>query len=285
MREKLFYLKLIITCLILLASLQQISYSNQAVDQEALNFIMDSFMLTEEPQISIMSLTENISLIQFTFESSETILDIGNPITDHNMQGYLVIKNNFDKQKMEILEYGTGQTLPYSQEIIINEQLKNESLPGLRYFSPLESYWRLETTAEVIYLDGATGDWLPSLNGFQPIADNRLLYSHLIDYQLLNSHYNANLIFDPYEDLSWLIADMEEDGLSMEGLLDNLNNHQKVLYIGRKYANTVHFAYSVVGYQQFENSIYIALYNQDLQNTRYILLDQLLKYGEFHLLQ
>lgn len=204
-------------------------------------------------------------------------------VIDNKEQGknsaYVVMKEQKDKQIIEIIEYGIGETVPYQTGIIINESLLHKEPDQSYYYSPLEGYWVFTSANSKLYVDSATGDLLPDLKQFEAGEDN---FNYLNSKVKMSDYYfNQELIFNPYYNLEWLFADESEPSLTKVQIIKLLQDDQQVLYNGIKYEKTVHFAYPVIGYQAGDNLVYVALYDSNLYLIRYIEFDILKQFGNF----
>ncbi len=189
--------------------------------------------------------------------------------------GYLVInKDN------EIIEYGEGLNVPYSTDVIINTNNQKYKMIDIVYFSPIENYWELNIYNNKVFIEGYSGEWLLDLTDFKGV--NNINSLNLND-KIEDTYINSKLIFDPYENLLWLFKKNKQSIVTETELKEMLRSNEKILFSGKKYNNQADFAYSIIGYQSFDNKLYIATYDPRLNIIRYISYDNLICFGSFSL--
>ena len=193
--------------------------------------------------------------------------------------GYMVVSK--DREEVQVIEYGLGSTLPYQTSIIFDQDIKKQQPDGFRYISPLESFWEFQYGSETVYMDGATGEWLPELkNSIQYIVQNRKQPS-LSYYQFdtgLTDSYNHIADFDPASSLAWIVASPEES-LPKDEIIRRIKAEETLIFKGTKLDELVSFAYPITGYMQWGEKLYLNVYDEALNLSRYILDEELLTYG------
>lgn len=200
---------------------------------------------------------------------------------DSTKKVYIVIKDN-----QEIIEYGEGSYTPYLTNIICDEEIRELEATKFYYFSPLENYWQYNYNNEVVSIDGATGEWLPQIS--EPITRvEKINHFNISNINTDSKKISTEAIFDPYEDMYWLLADANQitEQLSPEAIIDSININQKIIYVGEKYDGLVRLAYPVIGYQNIDELTYLALYDQYLDLVRFISYDDLKRFGDFSIYQ
>ncbi|MGD9679044.1 MAG: hypothetical protein AB7V16_11940 [Vulcanibacillus sp.] len=192
----------------------------------------------------------------------------------NNYRGYLLLDKD-DK----ILEYGEGENIPYQESLIINADIQKYELINLKYFSPIENYWELNTDLGKIFIEGSSGEWLFDLE----MLPNKALNSVTIDLddKIDNSYINKKLKFNPYENLLWLVANGMQQVTEKDDLKNLLLNDQKIIFVGEKYNHEAEFACSIIGYHTFQKILFVSTYDFVLNTTRYISYDELNNYGKF----
>jgi|GEM_PF-3982661 len=205
---------------------------------------------------------------RFTFTPLPNNNILINFFTKNNKQfAYLILKQY--KENYYILEYGIGkfEILPYK----------------LFYQNSLEAYWRNET--ENCYIDARTLELLPDLIKFK-FNDNfeSKKYSAInLEENLDKYYYNEYLIFDPFWNLSWLLEEQKLKYNDKEKIKSNLKQ-QRILYYGYLYDNMVLFAAPIVGYHQFNDSLYFMIPDYLAQESlpiRFVPYTDLLSFGSF----
>ncbi len=260
----------------LLLFFQQVTYGEDEIQPKKIldngwtNYYSHSY---EKLDYTITPLSKTLQLITFKEDN--------NPAT-----GYLLTMSN-GNGKRELLEYGFGNHTPYMTNIILNEKLTDRTPDRFVYLNPIESYWFYSLEGENVYVDSTSGEWLPDLTQFDKEystnKDSNFVYASLSD-KIVNSYVSDKLIFNPFDDLSWLVDDQLkslEDPKQIKALL--LNN-TKIMYVGEKFEKEVKMVYPVIGYAESNHNIYIAIYDTYLSITRFILIEELKSYGKFLLL-
>jgi len=235
-----------------------------------INWLEQNYSIEERQinEISSQSLAPKYALYIFSFK-------------DLAKKGYMVIKDN-----LEIIEYGEGSYTPYQTDIICDEEIKELEATKFFYFSPLENYWQYNYNNEVVNIDGATGEWLPQIS--EPIKrDERIKYFNITNITTGSKKISAEAIFDPYENMYWLLADADQntEQLTLDMIIDSIDINQKIIYVGAKYDGMVRFAYPVIGYQKIDDLTYLALYDQYLDLIRFFPYDEMKEFGVFSIYQ
>ena len=193
--------------------------------------------------------------------------------------GYMVVRT--DRADVQVIEYGLGSNLPYQTSIIYDEDIKKHEPDQFRYISPLEGFWEFQYGTETVYMDGATGEWLPDLkNSINTIVQNRKQHSfsyYQFDQQLTDS-YNHIADFDPASSLAWIVASPEES-LPKDEIIRRIKAEETLIFKGTKLDELVSFAYPITGYMQWGEKLYLNVYDEALNLSRYILDEELLTYG------
>lgn len=193
--------------------------------------------------------------------------------------GYMVVRT--DRADVQVIEYGLGSNLPYQTSIIYDEDIKKHEPDQFRYISPLEGFWEFQYGTETVYMDGATGEWLPELkNSINTIVQNRKQHSfsyYQFDQQLTDS-YNHIADFDPASSLAWIVASPEES-LPKDEIIRRIKAEETLIFKGTKLDELVSFAYPITGYMQWGEKLYLNVYDEALNLSRYILDEELLTYG------
>ena len=193
--------------------------------------------------------------------------------------GYMVVRT--DRADVQVIEYGLGSNLPYQTSIIYDEDIKKHEPDQFRYISPLEGFWEFQYGTETVYMDGATGEWLPDLkNSINTIVQNRKQHSfsyYQFDQQLTDS-YNHIADFDPASSLAWIVASPEES-LPKGEIIRRIKAEETLIFKGTKLDELVSFAYPITGYMQWGEKLYLNVYDEALNLSRYILDEELLTYG------
>ncbi|GBF10997.1 hypothetical protein [Tepidibacillus sp. HK-1] len=216
-------------------------------------------------QIVIKPMNEDVQIITFS--------------TDEQQQGYIVVTK--DDNKMKVVEYGLGSILPYQKQVIADEGIKEMIPKEFTYHSPFENYWFFDTKNENIYIEGSTGEWLPDLSAYQP--EYRQTNGLDLKEKLTDSLFNDKLIFNPYEDLTWLLNNENNLSITKNQLILSLKQKQEVLFVGSKYDRQVQFAFPVIGYQSWDDQNYITLYDETLDLIRYVPFKDAQAFGTFYL--
>lgn len=260
------YLILILVLILVIVVFQQNGYGKQ---NKELNFVTEwleeNLVIAELDLQSVSNLTEDISLVEFTNLKQKPT--------------YALIRIN-KSNDYELLEFGFGEYTPYTDKVIINEEIILSEATRLQFISPMESFWITNLDGETVYVDAATGDLLPVLANYDPeqLQNNHFLIK---SNDVVEAYLDTGLAFDPFIDLGWLIDKPTNDSLHREEIKNLLTTNNAILYTGEKYDHSYSFAYPVIGYMKNKDSFYLALYDQNLNVIRYIAYDDLLNYGQF----
>lgn len=202
----------------------------------------------------IININESIELILLTNEENENY-------------GYILTDVD-DQNNIKIIEYGYGKDLPYT-----------DSKEKLVYSTPFENYYIKEMNNEIAYIEGFSKEWLPDLKNLT-LSVNR--YDSInANEPITDSYINYQLCFNPYHDLSWLLSEEFNKDLTIEEIKKFLKADKKILFSGSKYGTQVQFAYSVVGFHQYNNNVYLALHDSMMDLIRFISFEDINRYGNF----
>lgn len=195
---------------------------------------------------------------------------------DSSKTGYVVVKDD-----IEVVEFGAGHYIPYLPNIIFDEAIKELEPAGFFYYSPFESYWQYNYNNELVYIDGSSGEWLPELATELENNDggkNFNMADRITESQLL-----YNKIFDPYDNIYWLLEDASPEQLTSDEIIELLVANERIIYQGTKYDNIVSFAFPIIGFQKSDTLTYFAIYDQYFDLIRFISYEQMLNYGSLSL--
>lgn len=121
----------------------------------------------------------------------------------------------------------------------------------------------------------------PDLSAYQP--EYRQTNGLDLKEKLTDSLFNDKLIFNPYEDLTWLLNNENNLSITKNQLILSLKQKQEVLFVGSKYDRQVQFAFPVIGYQSWDDQNYITLYDETLDLIRYVPFKDAQAFGTFYL--
>lgn len=213
-------------------------------------------------------------LVELSFDSksfliNESIKLIFSTDKTDNINGYILV-DTYDQNNTTIIEYGFGIDIPYTE---VNKNLV--------YISPLENYYLSQYETENIYIEGFSNEWLPDLSGLTFTKNN--CDSISTNEQIIDSYINNKLCFNPFHNLDWLVNKQSKQNMSINEIKSSLRNDKKILFSGYTYGNKVHFAYSIIGYHEYVNHIYLALYDFDTEMIRFVSYEDIHNYGNFNL--
>ncbi len=266
---------LILTSLLLFFVHQQVGYSQvdnpiPITPEKMITTIFQGsdigHQFSQISQVSVQELSQTHQLITFR---------------DGLQQGYIVLSKQDEQEQM--IEFGYGTSIPYQTSIIFDQDIKKHEPDGFQYISPLESFWEFNYGSETVYMDGSSGEWLPDLKkSLEPIKQKAI--------EVTNSYYTfkerstdsyqiiSGAIFNPNSDLSWLVP-TPKLSLSKEETIAAIKKEQVLMVTGTKMDGLVTFAYPITGFQQWDNYLYLSIYDEILDMNRYILYEDLLQYG------
>ncbi|OEF99611.1 hypothetical protein BHF71_08285 [Vulcanibacillus modesticaldus] len=264
------YLFRILIILTLLLASQQIIYGipKQTNNDKIISWLKQIINLDTKVEMKKIKLNKQNSLYVYN-------------LSNDDISGYILTDIDDNLIEANIVEYGFGKLSPYSKNIILDPRFRTIELNSLTYYSPIENFWKVELNNENIYIDASNGDILPKLvtTSLKKILNNHLKNTDSLKASLLNT----SLIFDPYDDLFWLLGTTDLQPLSSTDITKLLGQENKILFVGSKYNNLVQFAYPVVGYHLWQNNLYIAIYEESLDSIRFISYNDMINFGNFYL--
>jgi hypothetical protein len=221
-------------------------------------------------------------------------------ITDHEQElGYLVVAAD-PESVYHLSEYGHGEYPLFSENTLYRSLVQHELIDSSLtfeqflanthmtrqriYVSPLQNIWLFTRGNESYQLDAKTGD----LMSIDTAILERVMKLQTSEHSWSASADDTQFVqqsvqlpaSDPYMDLGWIL-NPPSTIKDLQQLQASLNSGQSLTFVTDLYDDTVVYALSVTGYQQWNAGDPFISIDQD--GTRFIPAQLLMETGRYYL--